>query len=125
MESIAEEMTQGWRVGAELTRFPPSPGGLQVATAICKESVSTQEIIAELPKLSREELELVNSKVRELLSAPEPSQKSQLRKFAGAVRGLPRDMAANHIAGHSKCTTSGRIRRLQNVPPFGDENCSV
>jgi hypothetical protein len=59
-------------------------------------SVSTQEIIAELPNLSREELELVDSKVRELLSAPEPSPKSRLRKFAGAVRGLPSDMAANH-----------------------------
>ncbi len=60
--------------------------------------MSTQEIIAELPKLNRSELEQVNLKVSELLSAPAASGLAggRLKRFAGAVRGLPSDMARNH-----------------------------
>ncbi|MGA3170720.1 MAG: hypothetical protein ABSE62_06870 [Chthoniobacteraceae bacterium] len=60
--------------------------------------VSTQEIIEELPKLNRRELEQVNSKLNELLAAPAASRSTgqRLKQFAGAVRGLPSDMARNH-----------------------------
>jgi hypothetical protein len=60
--------------------------------------VSTQEIIAELPKLNRGELEQVNLKVSELLSTPATSRVAgrRLKQFAGVVRGLPSDMARNH-----------------------------
>jgi len=60
--------------------------------------VSTQEIIAELPKLNRRELEKVNSKLRELLDTPPVPRPAgqRLKRFAGAVRGLPSDMARNH-----------------------------
>jgi hypothetical protein len=61
-------------------------------------SVSTQEIIAELPKLNRQELEEVNSKLRELLAAPAASDavRRGLKRFAGVVHDLPSDMARNH-----------------------------
>jgi len=60
--------------------------------------VSTQEIIAELPKLNRQELEQVNLKLNELLARPAASGAAarSLKKFAGVVRGLPSDMARNH-----------------------------
>jgi len=60
--------------------------------------VSTQEIIAELPKLNRRELEQVNSKLHELLATPPAPRATgpRLKQFAGAVRGLPSDMARNH-----------------------------
>ncbi len=61
-------------------------------------SMRTQEIIAELPKLNRKELEEVNMKLNELLSTPStPSAaRHRLKPFAGTVRGLPSDMARNH-----------------------------
>jgi hypothetical protein len=60
--------------------------------------MSTQEIIAELPKLNRRELEQVNMKLNELLSTPSASSATgpRLKQFAGAVCGLPSDMARNH-----------------------------
>jgi mRNA-degrading endonuclease RelE of RelBE toxin-antitoxin system len=60
--------------------------------------VSTQEIIAELPKLNRRELEQVNSKLHELLATPPAPRAAgpRLKQFAGTVRGLPSDMARNH-----------------------------
>jgi len=60
--------------------------------------MSTQEIIAELPKLNRRELEQVNLKLRELLASPATSSEvgQRLKRFAGAVQGLPSDMARNH-----------------------------
>jgi hypothetical protein len=60
--------------------------------------MSTQEIIAELPKLNRQELERVNMKLRELLAAPAASGGigQRLKQFAGVVQGLPSDMARNH-----------------------------
>jgi hypothetical protein len=62
------------------------------------DGVSTQEIIAELPKLNRRELEKVNLKLSELLATPAASRVvgRRLKEFAGAVRGLPADMARNH-----------------------------
>ncbi|MGB8354767.1 MAG: hypothetical protein WCD79_12810 [Chthoniobacteraceae bacterium] len=60
--------------------------------------MSVQEIIAELPKLNRGELEQVSLKLRELLSTRAiPGEAGQgLKRFAGTVRGLPSDMASNH-----------------------------
>jgi len=60
--------------------------------------VSTQEIIAELPKLNRQELEEVKMRLGELLAAPASTHATgrRLKQFAGAVRGLPSDMARNH-----------------------------
>lgn len=60
--------------------------------------MSTQEIIAELPKLNRQELEQVDLKLSELLATPAASRSvgQRLKQFAGAVRGLPSDMARNH-----------------------------
>jgi len=60
--------------------------------------MSTQEIIAELPKLNRGELEQVSLKLKELLSTPAATSEAGqgLKRFAGAVRGLPSDMARNH-----------------------------
>ena len=56
--------------------------------------MSTQEIIAELPKLNRQELEQVDSTVHELLAAH--TDRRRLKQFAGAARGLPSDIARNH-----------------------------
>jgi hypothetical protein len=60
--------------------------------------VSTKEIIAELPKLNRHELEQVSSKLHELLGASQtiPLKGKGIKQFAGAVKGLPTDMARNH-----------------------------
>ncbi len=60
--------------------------------------MSTQEIIAELPKLNRQELEQVDLKLHELLAPPAAVHVvgQRLKQFAGAVQGLPSDMARNH-----------------------------
>jgi len=60
--------------------------------------MSVREIIEELPKLNKQELENVVSKGRELLERKENggTQGGGWRKFAGSVRGLPPDMALNH-----------------------------
>ena len=60
--------------------------------------MSTQEIIAELPKLNRWELEQVDLKLHELLSASAaPTLSGQgIKRFAGVIQGLPCDMARNH-----------------------------
>ena len=60
--------------------------------------MSANEIIAELPKLGRGELERVDAKLRELLK-PTPGHKTwgeALLEVAGAVDGLPPDYAENH-----------------------------
>ena len=59
--------------------------------------MSTKEIIAELPKLNRRELEQVDSKLRELLAASGAGKAfgKKLMQFAGSVRGRPDDMARN------------------------------
>lgn len=60
--------------------------------------MSAQEIIAELPKLERAELELVDAKLHELLAA-ESSQKSvweRLQELAGSAEGLPSDLSEQH-----------------------------
>ena len=60
--------------------------------------MSTREIIAQLPKLSRQELEEVDLKLHELLATPTAAQGASrpLKRFAGAVKRLPSDMARNH-----------------------------
>ncbi len=65
--------------------------------------MSATEIIAELTKLNRSELEAVDAKLHELLVAPakrQPASRSHwgqnLAKLAGAVEGLPADYALNH-----------------------------
>ena len=65
--------------------------------------MSATEIIAELPKLKRSELEAVGAKLHELLgpagrgeSKAAPGWGQSLTKFAGAVEGLPEDYALNH-----------------------------
>jgi hypothetical protein len=60
--------------------------------------MSTQEIIAELPKLNRQDLEQVKLKLSELLAEPVETHSAgrRLKEFAGAAQGLPTDMARNH-----------------------------
>ena len=62
--------------------------------------MSAQEIIAELPKLTRPELEKVDAHLHELLCRnPATSSKSwgeALLEVAGTARGLPNDLAQNH-----------------------------
>ena len=60
--------------------------------------MSMQEIIAELPKLTRLELEEVNGRLKELLVRKQISRAGggRLRRFAGSIEGLPSDMARNH-----------------------------
>jgi hypothetical protein len=62
--------------------------------------MSATEIITELPKLSRDELEQVDAKLRQLLEAkPGTGAKSwgeALLELAGTAEGLPADFAHNH-----------------------------
>jgi len=62
--------------------------------------MSAQEIIAELPKLSRTELERVDLRLHELLRKGSGDVKGSwgdaIQELAGCVRGLPSDFAANH-----------------------------
>jgi len=62
--------------------------------------MSTHEIISELPKLSRPELEAVDAKLHELLGQPERPEfrhwGQALAEFAGTVEELPADYALNH-----------------------------
>jgi hypothetical protein len=65
--------------------------------------VSANKIIAELPKLSRAELEAVDAKLHELLASSGKSQRPAspkwgkgIAKLAGTVEGLPSDYALNH-----------------------------
>ena len=63
-------------------------------------NMSAQDIIAELPKLSRLELEQVAARLHQLLRNNGPtSSKSwgeSLLEVAGTARGLPEDFAHNH-----------------------------
>jgi hypothetical protein len=62
--------------------------------------MSTQEIMAELTKLSREDLEQLDARLHDLLQrSPEPSSRTwadALRDVAGSARDLPADLAHNH-----------------------------
>ena len=60
--------------------------------------MSTQEIIAVLPKLNRQELEQVDIRVHELLQAISAKKTwgEALHEIAGTVDGLPPDYAENH-----------------------------
>ena len=61
--------------------------------------MSAHEIIAELPKLTRPELEAVDAKLHELLRPDQPPARhwgQALAEFAGTVQELPADYATNH-----------------------------
>ena len=58
--------------------------------------MSTQEIIAELPNLTRPELEQVDAQLHELLRASRRSWGEALLEVAGRARGLPQDFAEQH-----------------------------
>ena len=59
--------------------------------------MSTEQIIAELPKLSRLELEAVEAKLHQLLGRPVARHWGDaLSEFAGVVHELPADYASNH-----------------------------
>ena len=62
--------------------------------------MSAQEIIAELPKLTRPELEELDAHVHELLcrqrATSSKSWGEALIEVAGTGRGLPSDLAQNH-----------------------------
>lgn len=83
--------------------------------------MSTQEIIAELPKLSRAELEAVDAKLHELLKPEKHQAKAteeeaklacamadfsdKMLRLSAKVQGLPSDLARNHdhyLHGHPK-----------------------
>jgi hypothetical protein len=62
--------------------------------------MSTQEIIAELPKLNPDELRLVKQKVAELEAAmpvkPQTGWGAALSDIAGSADDLPADLSVNH-----------------------------
>ena len=62
--------------------------------------MSTQEIIAELPKLNPDELRLVKQKVAELEAAypgqPRTGWGAALLEIAGSADDLPADLSINH-----------------------------
>ena len=64
--------------------------------------MSANEILAELPKLNREELERLNARLHQLLDRPHPEEKPPgkpigqvMLEFAGKAEGLPKDYSAN------------------------------
>ena len=62
--------------------------------------MSTQQIIAELPKLNRAELEQVDARLHELLQRSSGTSSKPwgeaLLEVAGTAEGLPPDLAHNH-----------------------------
>jgi hypothetical protein len=62
--------------------------------------MSTQEIIAELPRLNPDELRLVKQKVAELEAAgsgqPKTGWGAALLESAGSAAELPADLSINH-----------------------------
>ena len=62
--------------------------------------MSATDIIAELPKLSRPELEAVDARLHELLRPPATSSGRHwgqaLAELAGTAKDLPDDYAHNH-----------------------------
>lgn len=62
--------------------------------------MSAQEILEEMPKLSREDLQLIRNKLDEVLiengAKTEETLSDALLKWAGQAKGLPPDLAQNH-----------------------------
>jgi len=59
--------------------------------------MSAIEIIAEIPRLSPDELVLIKNKVDEALQSRGPlADDNFLLRLAGTAEGLPPDLAANH-----------------------------
>ena len=63
-------------------------------------TMSTQEIIAELPKLNPDDLRLVKKKLAELEAtasqAPQTGWGAALLEIAGSAEDLPADFSINH-----------------------------
>jgi hypothetical protein len=65
------------------------------------DNMSAQEIIAELPSLSRPDLQQVDARLHDLLQSngggsPAKSWGEALLEVAGTARNLPNDFAHNH-----------------------------
>jgi hypothetical protein len=58
--------------------------------------MSAQEIINELPKLTREDFLLVKQKLQEIDRTQSRTLRSVLTKWAGKAEGLPSDFSENH-----------------------------
>jgi hypothetical protein len=66
-------------------------------------SMSADEIMSELAKLTRAELEAVGARLHQLLAGPTGSRNEAVKNWgealtplAGSVDGLPDDLALNH-----------------------------
>ncbi len=64
--------------------------------------MSANEIMAELPKLKREDLERLDARLHQLLNRPQPGEGRRgkaigqvMLEFAGRAEGLPEDYSAN------------------------------
>jgi len=64
--------------------------------------MSANEIMAELPKLKREDLERLDTRLHQLLNRPHPEARRRgkaigqvMLEFAGRAEGLPEDYSAN------------------------------
>ena len=64
--------------------------------------MSANDIMAELPKLKREDLERLDARLHQLLSRPHPAARrcgkaigQVMLEFAGRAEGLPADYSAN------------------------------
>lgn len=91
MPWVEQDFTSEVRVGALVSQAPmwhSAPG------------MSTQDIIAELPKLSLPELQQVDERIHGLLrrdrETPSKSWGAALLEVAGTAQGLPPDFAHNH-----------------------------
>jgi hypothetical protein len=57
-------------------------------------------------------------------SAPGFSQTGTFRLYNGQAPVSAKGLTLNVVSGRLKCTTSGRINRIQSVPPLRGGNCS-
>lgn len=83
------------------SKLPYDESGTFCVPMLKSNDMSAQEIIAELPKLNRRELETVDARLHELLQPGESrvavtSWRSALLEVAGTAEGLPADLARNH-----------------------------
>ena len=100
------------RCASGLTKVPPYPSdeidfGEAIALVLrlrlwqFGSGMSAQEIITELPKLTRPDLERVDAKLHDLLRCSDGAGTSKpwgdaLLELAGTAEGLPPDFAQNH-----------------------------
>jgi hypothetical protein len=83
---------------------PPFPGSSLSPQLVRGKfnGMSANEIMAELPKLNREDLERLEAQLRKLLDRPHAREKPPRKpigqvmlEFAGRAEGLPEDYSAN------------------------------